>query len=209
MQLHASTRIDWIRAFALFGALLVLVLCSLPAASLAADKPVTVLIAYFSKGGATAAMAKAVEEGARTVRNTAVVLKTIDKVTTDDLLGADAIIVGSPVYNGGMAGEVKSFIDGWPFGRLKEKVGAAFCAAGGTSAGEELTMMSILQSMLIFQFVIVGGDSWQAAFGASAVTEEGKPQSQRGVADAAARAKARALGVRVARLANVIRKGSS
>jgi NAD(P)H dehydrogenase (quinone) len=184
-----------------------LVLASmLPAAGWGEDRSVTVLIAWFSRGGSTAVMARAVEEGARAVPRTRVVAKTIDQVSADDLLSADAIIVGSPVYNGGMAGEIKRFIDGWPFGRLKDKVGAAFCAGGGTSAGEELALVGILQSMLVFQFVIVGGDSWDAAFGASAITEEGRPPDRRGV-DEAAKAKARALGTRVARVTQALVRG--
>jgi NAD(P)H dehydrogenase (quinone) len=164
------------------------------------------LVAYYSKTGATGKMARAVEEGAKSVAGTTVVLKTIDRVTDKDLLDADAIVVGSPVYNGGMAAAVKQFIERWPFGKLKEKVGAAFCAGGGASAGEELALMNIISSMLIFQFVIVGGDTWQAALGASAITEEGKPQDRRGV-DEASLVKARALGARVARVAGKLTAG--
>ena len=130
-------------------------------------------------------MARGVEEGAKSVAGTSVVMKAIDQVTDKDLLDADAIIVGSPVYNRGAAAAVKQFMERWPFGKLKDKVGAAFCTSGGMSAGEELAMMEILSSMLVFQFVIVGGDDWNAAFGASAITEEGKPADKKGVDDAA------------------------
>ena len=166
--------------------------------------PTRILVAYYSKTGATETLAQAVAEGARSVSGTEVVVRTIDKVSDQELLAADAIIVGSPVYNGGESAAVKAFIERWPFGRLKEKVGAAFCAGGGASAGEELCMMQILTSMLVFQFVVVGGDSWQAAFGASAITEEGKPAGKTGV-DEAAKAKARGLGRRVARVAGRLR----
>ena len=185
---------------------LVLVVSALSTGASAAGREVVVLVTWYTKGGATAAMAAAVEEGARSVADTRVIARPIEKVTSDDLLKADAIIVGSPVYNGGMAGEVKRFIDGWPFGRLKEKVGAAFCAGGGTSAGEELTLMDIIHSMLVFQFVIVGGETWHASFGASAITEEGKPTERRGV-DEAAKTKARGLGARVARVAQALARG--
>jgi NAD(P)H dehydrogenase (quinone) len=163
-----------------------------------------VLVAYLSKSGNTETMARAVAEGAKSVAGAVVSLKKIDEVKEDDLMGADAIVVGTPVYNGGVAAEVKAFIERWPFGRLKEKVGAAFCTSGGSSAGEELALMDIVSSMLVFQFVIVGGDSWDAAFGASAITEEGKPKDKTGVDDAA-KAKARGLGARVARVAGRLR----
>lgn len=166
-----------------------------------------VLVAYLSKSGNTETMARAVAEGARSVAGATVTLKPIADVKDEDLFGADAIIVGTPVYNGGAAGEVKQFMERWPFGRLKEKVGAAFCTAGGTSAGEELALMDVISSMLVFQFVIVGGDSWEAAFGASAVTEEGKAKDKAGVDDGA-KAKARGLGARVARVAGRLKGGA-
>lgn len=134
-------------------------------------------------------------------------IRKIVEVTEADLLSADAIIVGTPVYNGGAAAEVKQFMERWPFGRLKEKVGAAFCTSGGTSAGEELAMMEIIASMLVFQFVIVGGDTWESAFGASAITEEGRTKDRHGVDDGA-RAKARGLGARVAKVAMRLRAAS-
>ena len=165
-----------------------------------ADTGVRVLVAYFSQSGHTEAMARAVADGARSVPGVTVVLKKIADVTDADLLGADAIVVGTPVYNGGVAAEVKRFIERWPFGRLKDKVGAAFCTSGGVAAGQESALLDLVRSMLIFQFVIVGGDSWQSAFGASAVTEEGKPKDRQGV-DEAAKAKARGLGARVAGVA--------
>ena len=166
------------------------------------------LVAYLSQTGHTETMARAVADGARSVPGTTVVLKTIADVTDADLLGADAIVVGTPVYNGGVAAEVKRFIERWPFGRLKDKVGAAFSTGGGLSAGQESALLDLVRSMLIFQFVIVGGDSWQAAFGASAVTEEGKPKDQQGVDDAA-KAKGRGLGARVARVAQQLQHSPS
>ncbi len=164
-----------------------------------AAAPVRILVAYASATGNTERMAKAVSEGAATAANVSVSLKRVADVSDDDLLKADAIIVGSPVYNGGMAATVKAFIDRWPFEKLHDKVGAAFVTGGGASSGEELAQLQILSSMLIFRFVIVGGDSALAPFGASAIVEEGKPAAAKGV-DAAALDKARALGARVARI---------
>jgi NAD(P)H dehydrogenase (quinone) len=166
-----------------------------------------VLIAYLSKTGSTETMARSVAEGAKSVAGATVTVKAIADVKNDDLLNADAIIVGTPVYNGGAAAEVKQFMERWPFGRLRDKVGAAFCSAGGTSTGEELALMDIISSMLVFQFVIVGGDSWEAAFGASAITEEAKANERR-VVDDVARVKARGLGARVAKVAMLL-KGTS
>lgn len=166
--------------------------------------PVRILIAYASATGHTEQMARAVAEGAKQAETAKVTLKRVADVSEADLLEADAIIVGSPVYNGGMAATVKAFIDRWPFEKLHDKVGAAFVTGGGLSSGEELAQMSILSAMLVFRFVIVGGDTALAPFGASAVVEEGKPANARGV-DAAALDKARGLGARVARVAARLR----
>jgi NAD(P)H dehydrogenase (quinone) len=65
-------------------------------------------------------------------------------------------------------------VNGWPFqGQpLKDKIGAAFVTGGGISAGEELTQLNLLHSMLIFNMIVVGGDTWRQPFGASGITDE-------------------------------------
>jgi len=140
----------------------------------ALGQPVHVLIAYHSETGNTEAMANAVAEGARTVNEVTVTLKPVSEVTASDLLDADAIIVGSPVYNANVSPEISAFIASWPFEGepLKDKIGAAFVSAGGMSAGEEIVQMNILQSMLVFGMVVVGGPDWKQPFGASSVTSE-------------------------------------
>ena len=172
-----------------------------------APRDVVVLIAYASRTGATEAMAAAVAQGASSVSGTRVVRKKVESITTEELLAADAIVVGTPVHNGGVSVEVKTFLDRWPFGQLQNKVGAAFVAAGATSSGEELTMMNLIASMLIYRFVVVGGEVSEAAFGASAITVEGKLPAAQGKADAAALGKARGLGARVASLTHALVAG--
>jgi len=119
-------------------------------------------------------MAHSVAEGARSVEGAEVLLLSVDEVSADQLIEADAIIVGSPVYNANVTPEISKFIASWPFNGqpLKDKIGAAFVTAGGISAGEELVQMNILQSMLIFGMIVVGGPDWTQPFGASAVTGE-------------------------------------
>lgn len=133
-----------------------------------------VLIVYHSETGNTEQMAQSVEEGASSVESVSVVLKFVNDVSNEDLIQADAIIVGSPVYNANVTPEISAFIASWPFeGQpLKDKIGAAFVTAGGISAGEEIVQMNILQSMLVFGMIVVGGPEWTQPFGASAVTGE-------------------------------------
>ncbi len=134
-----------------------------------------ILITYYSKTAHTQSLAEEVAKGAQSILGVQVKLKRIDQTTTKDLLDADAIIVGSPVYNANLAPELVQFMSTWPFegNPLKDKIGAAFVTAGGMSAGEELAQVNILQSMLVFGMIIVGGDDWTSAFGASAITNEG------------------------------------
>jgi NAD(P)H dehydrogenase (quinone) len=133
-----------------------------------------ILITYYSKTAHTQSLAEEVAKGAQSIPGVQVKLKRIDQTTTKDLLDADAIIVGSPVYNANLAPEVVQFMSTWPFegNPLKDKIGAAFVTAGGISAGEELAQVNLLHSMLIFGMVVVGGDDWTSAFGASAITNE-------------------------------------
>jgi len=133
-----------------------------------------VLVVYHSETGNTEQMAQSVAEGARSVEGVEVVLLSVDDVTADQLIDADAIIVGSPVYNANVTPDISKFIASWPFDGqpLKDKIGAAFVTAGGISAGEEIVQMNILQSMLVFGMIVVGGPDWTQPFGASAVTGE-------------------------------------
>lgn len=168
-----------------------------------------ILIAYFSETGNTKALAEAVASGAREVEGAEVWLKTVDQVTGLHLIEADAIIVGSPVYNANVAPQVQQFITSWPFENmpLKDKVGAAFVTAGGISAGEELTQMNILQSMLIFNMIVLGGPDWTAPFGASAIVGEPPFLPEGGMADAFLE-KGRKLGRRVAETTIRLNQGS-
>ena len=165
-----------------------------------------VLIAYYSQSGNTRAMAQAVEEGAKSVSGVQVLLLPIEKVSNQELLEAEAIVVGSPVYNANVAPEVQQFINSWPFeGRpLKNKLGAAFVTGGGLSIGEELVQLNLLHSMLIQGMLVLGGAETEAAFGASAIT--GEAPFQTGKVEEQFLVKGRGLGKRVAEMALKIKK---
>lgn len=151
-------------------------------------------------------MAQAVEEGAKSVAGVRVILRSIDQVSSQDLLESDAIVVGSPVYNANVAPAVQEFINRWPFdGRpLKNKLGAAFVTGGGMSIGEELVQLNLLHSMLIHGMLVLGGEETEAAFGASAVTGEAPFQGAT-VAEQFL-VKGRGLGKRVAEMALSLKK---
>ena len=94
-------------------------------------------------------------------------------------MSSDAVIIGAPVENSNTHHLVQQWInEQWIFSSsnarydLSSKIGAAFVTAGGISAGEEGTMLHLLQSMMIFRMIVVGGNDWTSSFGASAITHE-------------------------------------
>ena len=133
-----------------------------------------ILVAYHSETGNTEKMAEAVAEGARSFPGSEVRILPVGDIGKEDLITADAIILGSPVYNANVSADMQRFISSWPFEDqpLKDKIGAVFVTGGGISAGEEIVQMNLIQSMLIFGMIIVGGPDWTQPFGASAITDE-------------------------------------
>jgi multimeric flavodoxin WrbA len=126
----------------------------------------------------------------------------------DDVLSADAVIVGSPVYKANVAPPIQEFINSWPIqnAALHDKLGAAFVTASGISAGEELTQMDILHSMLVCQMIVVGGPDARQPLGASAIVGEnpsGKADEKKdeGLVSEYYLKKGEALGTRVTQLA--------
>ncbi|MBI5775824.1 MAG: NAD(P)H-dependent oxidoreductase [Nitrospirae bacterium] len=178
------------------------------AAATAAEPPasITVLVAYHSATGHTEKMAQGVVEGAARIPGTRVVLKRVGDVAAGDLLSADAVVVGSPVYWSNMSGDVKKFFDDWqlkfgifPDFKMRNKVGAAFATGGQVSSGKEVTMLTILAAMLGNQMIVVSGGG---AFGASATTEGDSP----GIDDKEL-ASARDLGKHVAEVTWMVKRG--
>ena len=117
-----------------------------------------VLVLYYSKGGNTRKLAEAIAEGVAQVDGVDAVLCHTRDVTRDDFVNADGLIVGSPVYFGTMAAQLKRVLDEFVGVRRKmeNKVGAAFSTAGDASGGKETTIMSIIQALLIYGMIIVG-----------------------------------------------------
>jgi len=169
-----------------------------------------VLVVHYSATGHTALMADAVAEGARSVAGSDVRLLPVDQVTRDDVLWADALIVGSPVHSGNISAPVVEFLNSLPFdGQMRDKLGAAFVTAGGISAGEEEVQLSILRAMLVYNMIVVGGPTWTEAFGASAVTGEAPFADTAASAevDSIFLAKGSRLGARVAEVAKRLSGG--
>ncbi len=150
-----------------------------------------VLITYYSRSGNTEKMAQAVANGAKVVSGVEVDLRPVAEVTADDMLAADGIIMGSPVYYGTMAAELKSLIDESVkhHGKLMGKVGGGFASSGGPGGGNETTVLDIVKAMLVHG-MIVQGDAEGDHYGAIAV----------GAPDERSRKECEKLGRRVAGL---------
>jgi NAD(P)H dehydrogenase (quinone) len=71
--------------------------------------------------------------------------------THDDVLWADALVLGSPTRFGNMCAEPKAFVDGlgslWFQGKLNGKLGAAFTSTQTTHGGNESTIISMFNPM--------------------------------------------------------------
>lgn len=135
----------------------------------------SILITYFSKTGNTEKMAKAVYQGAIKQKSITVILKKVEETTPEDMLNADAIIMGSPVYYGLPSAEVKKLLDESVkyHGKMKGKIGAAFSSSGGFGGGNETTNLAILQAFLIHG-MIVTGKAESCHYGPVAVKEPDK-----------------------------------
>jgi len=173
----------------------------------AQPESIKILVVYYSKTGHTAALAKAVAEGAKKIKAAEAMTKTVSEVNCAELLAADALIVGSPVYWSNMAGEVKSFFDRWtteckvlpPDFQMRDKVGAAFVTAGDVSSGKEVTLLTILAAMIGNRMIVL---SEGQALGATATTGDGKlPLDSKDLEEG------RRLGERVAQVALTLKRG--
>ncbi len=153
-----------------------------------------ILILYFSKSGNTKKLAEAIGKGVDQVEGVNGVLKNTDQVTKEDFLASDGIIAGSPVYFGVMAAQLKKIFDDFVGIRKKMegKVGAAFTTSGDLTGGKETTMMSIIQTLLIYGMIIVGDPmSATGHYGVACVGEPDNKSEENGMK----------LGQRVAELA--------
>lgn len=122
-----------------------------------------VLITYASDYGHTRRAALAVAHGAESVAGTVVRTRTVGEVTPDDVLDADALILGSPVHMGSVHWEMKRFIDEtlsalWTRDLLVGRAGGVFATGGGlggAGAGCEFAMLSMLAVLAELGTVLV------------------------------------------------------
>jgi multimeric flavodoxin WrbA len=117
-----------------------------------------VLIVYHTLSGNTEKMAKAFEDGARSVPGVEVVLKKAFDATLDDLLSCDAIAFGSADYFSYIAGALKDFFDRTYYpsqGKVTGKPYAAF-ATGGRGGEKALEVLDCICGSFKFKKTVDG-----------------------------------------------------
>ena len=128
-----------------------------------------ILIVYYSQSGNTEALARGIARGVEG-EGAQVTLKNVGETTNDDLIKADAIIVGSPVYFGSVTPEVKSLIDragyssrGGDGSLLRRKVCAGVVAVRRQGAGS--TLEQINHIFILGEAIVAHSSYWNMAFG--------------------------------------------
>jgi NAD(P)H dehydrogenase (quinone) len=140
--------------------------------------PPYILVLYYSRQGATRAMARAIARGIE-AEGLEARLRTVPAVSTvceataadipdegdlycelDDLAGCAGLALGSPTRFGNMAAPLKYFLDGtsglWVNGALIDKPAAVFTSTSSLHGGQETTLLSMMLPLLHHGMVIMG-----------------------------------------------------
>jgi NAD(P)H dehydrogenase (quinone) len=193
-----------------------------------------ILVLYYSRQGSTAALARQVCRGIEAVPGMQARLRTVAPVTSsterldpavpnegppyathDDLVQCCGLVLGSPTRFGNMAAPLKFFLDGtsalWLSGALEGKPAAVFTSTQTLHGGQESTLLSMMLPLLHHGMYLVGlpysenglnvTRSGGTPYGASHVAA----LSGHGELSDSERELARALGLRVASLADRLR----
>jgi NAD(P)H dehydrogenase (quinone) len=117
----------------------------------------TGLVIYYSRSGNTKTMAQTIAE-AMNKAGLPTKCKTVAETKVDDVLAADAIVVGSPTYYGRAASPIAAFFDETvsKHGKLDGKIGAAFSSSANIGGGNETTILELINMMLIHGMIVQG-----------------------------------------------------
>lgn len=138
-----------------------------------------ILILYYSRYGATAAMARLIARGVEEVPDIEARLRTVPPVSTvceateesipeagapyanlDDLRQCAGLALGSPTRFGNMAAPLKYFVDGtsslWLAGDLREKPAAVFTSTSSMHGGQETTLLSMMLPLMHHGMLMLG-----------------------------------------------------
>jgi NAD(P)H dehydrogenase (quinone) len=138
-----------------------------------------VLVLYYSRHGATAAMAEQVARGVALQSGIEARVRTVPAVSAeceavgddipdegplycslDDLAGCSGLLMGSPTRFGNMAAPLKYFIDStanlWLTGAMAGKPAALFTSSSSLHGGQESTLLSMMLPLLHHGMLYMG-----------------------------------------------------
>jgi NAD(P)H dehydrogenase (quinone) len=124
-----------------------------------------ILVLYDSQSGNTAKMAKMVADGAASIPQTKVRIRSVDNVRARDVAWCDGLAVGSPTNMGLLSWKMKRFwdetmLEHWM--KVDGKIACAFSSAGAWGGGMELACQSILTVLINFGFLVFGVTDYAA-----------------------------------------------
>ena len=118
-----------------------------------------ILVLFDSRSGHTAQMASLVVEGAQSIAETEVRLRTVDEATAADVVWCDGLAVGSPTNMGLLSWKMKRFWDETmmpQWAKVDGKIACAFSSSGGWGGGTEMACQSVLTVLMNFGFLVFG-----------------------------------------------------
>jgi len=133
-----------------------------------------ILVLYYSREGATAAMAKQVARGVECVSGIEARLRTVPALspqgddedamallaTQEDLRGCASLVLGSPTRFGNMAAPLKQFLDDssalWLQGALIDRPAGVFTSTSSLHGGQESTLLTMMLPLMHHGMVMVG-----------------------------------------------------
>jgi NAD(P)H dehydrogenase (quinone) len=138
-----------------------------------------ILVLYYSRNGATRALARQICRGIESVPQMQARLRTVPPVSADtdqkiaavpdegapfvdkqDLRDCVGLILGSPTRFGNMAAPLKYFLDStsdlWLSGSLSGKPAAVFTSTSSQHGGQESTLLTMMLPLLHHGMLLVG-----------------------------------------------------
>ena len=141
--------------------------------------PITLLVLYYSRNGATRRLAELIAQGIESIPGCTARMRTVPAVSTvteateadiptagapyveySDLAECDGLALGSPTRFGNMAAAMKYFLDGtstqWLSGTLEGKPACVFTSTGSLHGGQESTLLTMMLPLLHHGMLILG-----------------------------------------------------
>ncbi|EGU37748.1 NAD(P)H:quinone oxidoreductase [Vibrio scophthalmi] len=130
------------------------------------------IVLYYSRHGATQALARQIARGIESVPHCEAIMRTVEEIssqertgsdpaiTLDELKHCDGLAMGSPVWFGNMAAPLKHFWDQstslWISGDLIDKPACVFTSSSSLHGGQETTLQSMKLPLFHHGMLVMG-----------------------------------------------------